>query len=78
MARRLIVECESLLRERASRLDSANHALAVELAALPMRIRGFGHVKERNVADAKAREASLLAAFRQPMPQPKEEYSLER
>ncbi len=78
MERRLIVEYESLMRELAGRLDPANHALAVELAALPMRIRGFGHVKERNVTEAKAREASLLAVFRRPMPQPQEEYSLER
>ena len=75
MERRLIVEYESLMREVADRLDAANHPLAVELAALPMRVRGFGHVKERNVAEAKAREASLLAALRRPMPQPQEEFA---
>ena len=69
------VEYESLMREVASRLTPANHALAVELAALPMRIRGFGHVKERNVTEAKAREASLLAAFRRPVQQRQEEYA---
>ena len=31
-------------------------------------MRGFGHVKERNVAAAKEREAALLAAFRAPVP----------
>jgi len=73
MERRLIVEYETLLRELVARVDSANHALAVEIATLPMRIRGFGHVKERSVAEAKAREASLLAAFRHPIKQPEEE-----
>ena len=34
---------------------------ALEIAALPDMIRGFGHVKEANVAKAKAREAELLA-----------------
>ena len=75
MERRLIVEYEALMREVARRLDPAKHALAVELATVPMRIRGFGHVKERNVTEAKAREASLLAAFRRPMPHPPEAYA---
>jgi len=29
-------------------------------------MRGFGHVKEKNVTTAKEREASLLAAYRSP------------
>jgi indolepyruvate ferredoxin oxidoreductase len=29
-------------------------------------MRGFGHVKEKNVTAAKEREASLLAAYRSP------------
>jgi indolepyruvate ferredoxin oxidoreductase len=50
-------------------LTPENHALAVEIAALPERIRGFGHVKEGNLAQAKSREAALLAAFRTPLPE---------
>ncbi len=38
------------------------------LAALPETIRGYGHVKERNVEQAKAREAELLDALRDPAP----------
>ena len=38
--------------------------MAVELAALPQGIRGFGHVKEANLARANDRETGLLAAFR--------------
>ena len=45
-------------------LTPDNHATAVELAALPDRIRGFGPVKDRFLRHAKAREAELLAAFR--------------
>ena len=74
MERRLIADYESLMRELASNLEPHNHAFAVELARLPLHMRGFGHVKERNVAEAKALEASLLEAFRRPVPQPKEEY----
>jgi indolepyruvate ferredoxin oxidoreductase len=32
-------------------------------------MRGFGHVKEKNVKAAKEREASLLAAWRNPATQ---------
>ena len=48
-------------------LDQNNHALAVQIAAVPESMRGFGHVKEKNVAAAKAREASLLCDA---LPQP--------
>jgi indolepyruvate ferredoxin oxidoreductase len=38
--------------------------LAVGLAAIPDKIRGFGHVKMRHLAAAKADEAALLEQFR--------------
>jgi len=50
---------ESLL----ARLGPHNHALAVQIASLPDEIRGYGHVKERHLRSAKAREAKLLAEF---------------
>src|SRR5579883_1602688 len=65
--RRLIGEYEAVLAELAAGLDAENHALAVAIAGLPEHIRGFGHVKERNLRKAKAREAELLAAFRRPV-----------
>ena len=68
MERQLIADYERTLGELLSSLAPENHALAVEIAALPERIRGFGHVKERAVAEAKARETALLAAFRAPVP----------
>jgi indolepyruvate ferredoxin oxidoreductase len=37
---------------------------AVELANIPDRIRGFGHVRERYLAAARKRQAELLDAFR--------------
>jgi indolepyruvate ferredoxin oxidoreductase len=66
MERRLIGEYEATIDGVLATLDQANHALAVQIAALPETMRGFGHVKEKNVAAAKAREASLLAAYRAP------------
>jgi indolepyruvate ferredoxin oxidoreductase len=44
--------------------------LAVELARIPDDIRGYGHVKERSLKEAKAAEANLLRQFRGPQPQP--------
>jgi indolepyruvate ferredoxin oxidoreductase len=41
-------------------LDASTYATAVELAALPEQIRGFGHVKEKAVAEYRARKAELL------------------
>ena len=41
-----------------------NHHVAVGLAAIPEKIRGFGHVKMRHLAAAKADEAALLDQFR--------------
>ena len=51
-------------------LSPANHAVAVALAALPLEIRGFGHIKEANRVRAKAKEASLLSEFRAPLAGP--------
>jgi indolepyruvate ferredoxin oxidoreductase len=66
--RRLISEYEAVLEEIVDRLTPDNHATAVELARLPLEIRGFGHVKEANLARAKAKESELLDRFRAPHP----------
>jgi indolepyruvate ferredoxin oxidoreductase len=66
MERQLIADYEAVLRELAASLGAANHALAVEIAEIPQQIRGFGHVKLRNLKAAQEKEAILLAAFRNP------------
>jgi indolepyruvate ferredoxin oxidoreductase len=68
MERQLVAEYETVLDEIAKGLTSQNHAVAIELAALPTEIRGFGHVKDANRERAKAKEADLLARFRAPPP----------
>jgi len=45
---------------------------AVELLSLPDRIRGYGPVKEKSVADAKARYAQLAADLVNPPPAPRQ------
>ncbi|KUL92814.1 indolepyruvate ferredoxin oxidoreductase [Bosea sp. WAO] len=62
--RQLIADYEALLGEILTKLSAENHALCVALAAIPEKIRGFGHVKERHLKQAKAEEAELLARLR--------------
>ncbi|MBN9003420.1 MAG: 2-oxoacid:acceptor oxidoreductase family protein, partial [Rhizobiales bacterium] len=62
--RRTIGQYETLLRTRIiPELTATNHALAVEIAALPLTIRGFGHVKVAAEADALKRQTILLGRW---------------
>ena len=65
--RRLISEYEAVVDEIVSSLSPANYQTAIDLAALPLEIRGFGHVKQANLVGAKAKESALLARFRSGM-----------
>ena len=62
--RKLIADYEAMLGEVLEKLTPENHALAVGLAVIPEKIRGFGHVKLRHLEVAKADEAALLEQFR--------------
>ncbi|HWQ39512.1 MAG TPA: indolepyruvate ferredoxin oxidoreductase family protein [Burkholderiales bacterium] len=64
--RRLIGEYEALIEELADTLSPANHRTALALAAVPERIRGFGHVKARSLAAAAAERERLLRQLRAP------------
>ncbi|HSU22178.1 MAG TPA: DUF6537 domain-containing protein, partial [Variovorax sp.] len=62
--RALIGEYIASIEEVLGGLTAANHALALDIAALPDQIRGYGHVKERNLAAARARWTGLMADWR--------------
>ena len=62
--RQLIADYEALLETIIAELTPANHQTAVALAAIPEKIRGFGPVKQRHLAAAKAEEADLREQFR--------------
>jgi indolepyruvate ferredoxin oxidoreductase len=66
--RQLVRDYEARLDEVLAALSPANHAVAVGLASIPQKIRGFGHVKARHLEAAKKEEADLLARFRAPEP----------
>ena len=59
--RALVVEYEALVDEIVQRLSADNHAVAVELAALPDLVRGYDEVKLRNVDRYREQVARLRA-----------------
>jgi indolepyruvate ferredoxin oxidoreductase len=62
--RRLVEDYFALVGEVCAQLDADNHALAVSLASLPEKIRGFGYVKAKSLAEAKEEWAKGLEAWR--------------
>jgi indolepyruvate ferredoxin oxidoreductase len=66
--RQLVRDFEARLEEILGKLTAENHAVAVGLANIPQKIKGFGHIKARNLEAAKKEEADLLARFRSPTP----------
>lgn len=66
MERRLIAQYEAGVEELIERLQPGTLDLAVRIASLPDRMRGFGHVKEEAVRKAEAEKAALMAQLRKP------------
>ena len=64
--RALIGEYRAAIDEVLAGLNARNHATALEIAALPEQIRGYGHVKDRNLAAARTRWSDLMAKWRNP------------
>ena len=63
MERALIAEYQRDMDAAQAALTPATRDIALELAALPLEIRGFGPVKMRSAEAAAARRAELLAAL---------------
>ena len=60
----MIDDYETLIGSRIiPELNRNNHALAVEIARLPLSVRGFGHVKLAAQREASRRLAMLLARW---------------
>jgi indolepyruvate ferredoxin oxidoreductase len=66
MERALVAQFERRIDELLANLTAERLPVASQIAALPLSMRGYGHVKIANVALARAREAELLHRF---MPQ---------
>jgi len=61
--RQLINDYEGLLTTIVAELTPGNHQAAVALAAIPEKIRGYGPIKQKHLAAAKAEEAALREQF---------------
>lgn len=58
--RALIAEYREMILMLSAKLDKDNLELAISLAGLPEKIRGFGHVKEKAMQEYQAQKAILL------------------
>jgi indolepyruvate ferredoxin oxidoreductase len=63
MERELILQFEHRVNELLENLQADRLPSAIQIASLPLSMRGYGHVKIANVALARAREAELLHRF---------------
>ena len=70
MERALIAEYENDLSEVLQNITTETLETALEIARLPLQIKGFGPVKMANAAAAAKRREELLAAFRAPSAAP--------
>ncbi|WP_115557075.1 indolepyruvate ferredoxin oxidoreductase family protein [Xanthomonas campestris] len=64
--RQLIADYLATVDTLLQRLDNDNVGLAAQIASIPEHIRGYGHVKDAHLREAKAREAALLVQWRNP------------
>jgi indolepyruvate ferredoxin oxidoreductase len=64
--RALIGEYRASIGQVLDALNAGNHALALEIACLPEQIKGFGHVKERNLKAARQKWAALMQQWPHP------------
>ena len=64
LERRLISDYVANLEEFLPNLTPQNRTIAVAIASIPEKIRGFGPIKQRSVTAAKAEESVLLTRLR--------------
>jgi len=64
--RALIGEYRASIEQVLAGLNAGNQALAVDIARIPDQIKGFGHVKARNLAAARVQWQQLLQQWQQP------------
>ena len=64
MERALIGDYVASIDEVLAKLNANNHALALEIANLPDAIKGFGHVKARNVVAVRSKWSGLMEKWR--------------
>jgi indolepyruvate ferredoxin oxidoreductase len=66
MERALIAQYRASIEKLLPSLNAANTSTALEIARIPEQIKGYGHVKERNVTAARKRWTQLEAGLSAP------------
>lgn len=66
--RRLIAEYRTTVTSLLDGLNADKLALAVEIAQLPEQIRGYGHVKDKALAQARSKQDELLTRYAAAVP----------
>ena len=64
MERRLVAEYRARIETLLAELSPSNYAAAAAIASIPEKIRGFGPIKLRSLAVARAEEQALTEQFR--------------
>ncbi len=64
LERQLIEEYQTVIEETIQQLNPDNYRIAVEVAAYPETIRGYGHVKQKSAQETRERVAKLQEALR--------------
>ncbi len=64
MERALIEEYKASITEMMATFAPGKHALALEIARIPEKIKGYGHVKERHLKAAREQWEGLMHAWR--------------
>ena len=67
MERALIGEYKASIDTLLATLTDSNHAAAIEVARIPELIKGYGHVKERNVGAARLQWAEAMTRYENPV-----------
>ena len=62
--RALITEYQASIQEVMAHFTPSKHALALEIARIPEKIKGYGHVKERHLKSAREQWDGLMNAWR--------------
>jgi indolepyruvate ferredoxin oxidoreductase len=73
MERQLIADYEQLIEQLLQGLQPERLELALQLARLPERIRGYGHVKEAHVEQVRQQWQQMLVSYQAPVQQPVQE-----
>ena len=61
--RELIRDYKQTITGIGTKINKSNYETAVKIASIPDQIRGFGHVKEKNIKEAINYRTDLLNSF---------------